>query len=262
MGGQDWETEQRARVAKAMLAGEPPHRDFRVQVAADCRLEEAFFAELLETFENHCVWSHLPSMSQTQTERAWAFRVLSRLGATVMQGVGQPHQCYPTKLFSLLSHPEQSQELAGEPLCLKDTWTAQLQAQYPDFLSEDFVNILRVQASLQMVDIAGIEAKHASIRRQVTLRSVQTWPLSFSRTSAEWLLQNVRRSLSSAPALKAGRRLTVKVASIQSSDIHPPGASNRALAPCPPPDRPASVLGKDSVVSGKSQGPGRPPHSR
>ena len=41
--------------------------------------------------------------------------------------------------------------------------------------------------------ISIIEAKHASIRRQLTARSVQTWALKMATASAEWLCQHIRR---------------------------------------------------------------------
>ena len=211
LGSRDWEVGQRSKVALSLLQDVPAHREYRVQIAADQILEERFLTELLHTFDTQPLWAHMAADFHTKRGRGWAFRILSRMGAAVMQGVGHAHTTYPTKLFTLLTQPEQAAKLASEPDCLKDTWTLQIQRQHPTLSGEDFLNVLRVQASVQMVDIAAIEARHASIRRQVTLRSVQTWPLAFSRTSAEWLLQNVRTSASVSQATVPQKKKVLKV---------------------------------------------------
>eukprot|EP00971_Amphidinium_carterae_P216126 4289995-Amphidinium_carterae.1 len=46
-----------------------------------------------------------------------------------------------------------------------------------------------------MCDTSGIEARHASVRRQIYARSVQTYSLAFKRVSSEWLLQCFRQAL-------------------------------------------------------------------
>eukprot|EP00971_Amphidinium_carterae_P334757 6470210-Amphidinium_carterae.1 len=46
-----------------------------------------------------------------------------------------------------------------------------------------------------MCDTSGIEARHASIRRQIYARSVQTYSLAFKRVSSEWMLQCFRQAL-------------------------------------------------------------------
>ena len=85
-----------------------------------------------------------------------------------------------------------SREMVADPPCLKDGYTLALQRQHAELTGPEFQSCLRLQAHLQMVDIAGIEARHASVRRQVTARSVQTWRLSLAQASSEWLLQNIR----------------------------------------------------------------------
>jgi hypothetical protein len=51
---------------------------------------------------------------------------------------------------------------------------------------------LRVHARLLPTDISGIEARHASIRRRLTARGVQTWALDLPECSAEFVCSQAR----------------------------------------------------------------------
>ena len=91
-----------------------------------------------------------------------------------------------------------------------DTWTLVMQEQYPDLRGDDFLATLTLHAHLQSTNISNIEAKHASVRRQLTARSVQTWALKMPTASAEWLCQHIRRGklskLSSRPKTRQPRK--------------------------------------------------------
>ena len=137
-------------------------------------------------------WQLLPASARTMAFRSVYFRVLSRLGSAAHQLVTHPHELYPQKLFLGLGAPETRADLATEGQCLKDPFTKQLQNVYPTLEGEQVQAILKMHALHQAVDIGAIETKHASVRRQIVLLSVQTWRREFSEASCHWLLQNLR----------------------------------------------------------------------
>ena len=119
--------------------------------------------------------------------------MLSRMGAAVELHIGQPHKVFPVKVFKLLKDESQAQEMSAEPDCMKDGYTKALQARFGSLDNPEVQSILRMHALQQATDIGGIETRHASVRRQVVLLSVQIWRRELSEVSCDWLLQNLRR---------------------------------------------------------------------
>eukprot|EP00971_Amphidinium_carterae_P144135 2856253-Amphidinium_carterae.3 len=125
---------------------------------------------------------------------------MSRLGATILQFYALPHKQYPVRLYKLLEDPSLAHVLSSDPPCLKDAFTLQLEAAYPGLQDPTVLAILHMQATRASVDIAStIEARHASVRRQVVLRSTQTWSCTFKRASAEFLVQQFRKLAANKP---------------------------------------------------------------
>jgi hypothetical protein len=63
---------------------------------------------------------------------------------------------------------------------------------------------LVAHANIQWTDISGVEARHASIRRQLMTRSIQTTTFGIADASAEWVFQNLR--LMSRPRVSNRKR--------------------------------------------------------
>ena len=206
LSSEGWQKEVQTEVAAAVVAGRPAHSTSRIQIAAKCELETSFLQTLDALFHNPKNWQLFEEEALTFRFAGLAFRTLSRMGAAVIQLLVHHHQQYPWRLFLLLDSPQLAPDLVAEPACRKDAWTQRLQRLYPEFQGEEFMAILHLHATQQPVDIASIEAKHASIRRQVCMRSVQTWTLGFSHTSAEWLLQCFRKSRGRAERRGRARR--------------------------------------------------------
>ena len=204
VAGQEWEMRQKAKAADLVLRGEASQREYRLQLAAEGLLEQEFQGHLLSTFKDDSRWGLLPTGALSVAERSESFRLLSRIGAAIAQLLAQPHSLYPVKLC-----PGLGREMAAEPNCLKDDWTLKLQTEYPQLEGAELQAILRVQASHQALDISTIESRHASIRRQVVCKSVQTWRLSLAQLSAEWLIQNFR--LSQTAMRKGAKRADLRV---------------------------------------------------
>ena len=128
-------------------------------------------------------WTTIPPQCLTAQFRALCFRVLARQGA---------HRQFPFALFQP-GDSGRSQQQGHHPERRKDTTTLAMQKQYPDLRGDDFLATITQHAHLQSTNISIIEAKHASVRRQLTARSVQTWALKMAKASAEWLCQHIRR---------------------------------------------------------------------
>jgi len=190
----DWEMHQRAEEARAMESGVAFQRSFRMLVAAEGELEGKLFEELAGLFTKEHLWDVIPVVNHTVGFNCTAFRLLSRIGCATEQLLAHPHRQFPYRMFKLLRHPALAGELAAAKYCQKDVWSQSLQEAFPTLCSEEFQATLALHAHLQWTDISGIEARHASIRRQLVARSVQTCTLDIRWASAEWVFQNIRRS--------------------------------------------------------------------
>eukprot|EP00971_Amphidinium_carterae_P280444 5567435-Amphidinium_carterae.1 len=68
-----------------------------------------------------------------------------------------------------------------------------MQHQYTDWGTDAFKAVLVMHCLLCPCDIAGIEARHASVRRQLVGKSIQVKRMSFEVLGANWLFQQWRR---------------------------------------------------------------------
>ena len=193
--GQEFEEKQRALAARGLIGGAQKNSTSRVQLASEGVLESSFARDLEALYVDAQVWSLLPDDSLTESFQGMAFRVLSRLGAAVHQLLTHEHSLYPTKLWRLLDHPEESAAMASDPICLKDEWTQAVQGLIPSLDGDRLRAVLRLQSRVQMLDIGTVESRHASVRRQVVQHSVQTWRMGLDQASAEWMFQNYRTSV-------------------------------------------------------------------
>ena len=191
----EWETHQRAEEARAMDSGMAlKKRGFRMSVAAEGELEGKLLEELAGLFMKEHLWDVTPVADHTVGFNCTVFRLLSRIGCATEQLIAHPHTQFPYRMFKLLEHPELAGGFTAAKHCQKDVWSQPLQEAFPTLCSEEFLATLTLHAHLQWTDISGIEARHASIRRQLVARSVQTCTLDIRWASTEWIFQNIRRS--------------------------------------------------------------------
>ena len=190
-----WEVQQRVAVARGdlNLSGSGCGRQFMMTEAAFGRVEAKYMERLADLWNSPEQWTTIPPQCLTAQFRALCLRVLARQGAAVEQPLAHPHRQFPFALFQLLETPEEASNMVTIPECRKDTWTLAMQEQHPDLRGDDFLATVTLHAHLQSTNISNIEAKHASVRRQLTARSVQTWALKMATASAEWLCQHIRR---------------------------------------------------------------------
>lgn len=200
MAGSDWDAKQMRAILKAQEAGRPIAREFRVTIAASNILEAKCLDKVRLLIQCGPLWTCLPPSGLTVGTRCLVFRMLHRLACAVHELLIAPHRRFPTKLFLLLGvKGEQLEVLANDmlatPVCLLDTFTAEFFNKYrPSLTNDEPMAILEFVARTMKREIVQIEAKHASVRRWLMSRSLQTHTLSFKRLGVSWVLQRLRRS--------------------------------------------------------------------
>ncbi|CAE7193763.1 unnamed protein product, partial [Symbiodinium sp. CCMP2456] len=219
MSGDEWELKQRqlamAGTARSLglWAGEP--RTYRLLVAARGQHEENALAALLAFLDETPL-----TLSQehfTLHFRSLAFRLFSRVGCALHWLLRVPHCGWPYALFKVLDGD--TTVLRNTPACCLDELGAAYLQQYPlDTCTyqpgtEEYA-VLAFLAENLHIDIAGIESRHAALRRLSLKKSLQTWITNFQHLSAEFTCRQVAacRRRESAGTSTAG----------QPSDAKPP----------------------------------------
>eukprot|EP00971_Amphidinium_carterae_P133246 2638808-Amphidinium_carterae.1 len=202
LSSENFEVKQQASQAKSCMEGSARwSREFRLLTAAQLTLESQFFDCIGDLFTGKQHWEHFGPECSTLSFNAKAFRVLSRASAAVYALLKMAHQTYPIKMFLLLNpDPEESaavaRQLENDPACVKDLFAQKLQAECGGYSNPMAAHILASIALMQSTDIAAVESRHASIRRQLVTKSTQTHPMSANDASLQWVLQHFRRKAS------------------------------------------------------------------
>lgn len=284
VAGEAWDDEQLFRVVDSAAAGRHDWsvREFRLTIAACGDEEQAFFDQLRLLRGEVALWSTMPVEAFTVKFRALAFKMISRSGCCVAELLQHPHRQMPYQLFALLRHPERASELLELPDCRWDAWSRQLRELHPDLCDEACLQKLAIIAHQLWTDISRVESKHASIRRLLTVSSVQTHQQSLEDLSSQWVFLQARklqvkraaRSVGLPPRLvrdkKAFRRVSWLRGSLGSDSVHDRGAAQLAEAaglnkgdasmttdhrpPPPPPSGQAEAGGQ----AARQEGLGRP----
>ncbi len=178
-----WDHEQEAAKAK----GKP--RSFRVVELLQAKQITRFMEDLSKSC--HFASPALPVGECTSAVRACMFRMLMRAGAIVHQLLFVPHQNCPFRLFSALQDPTPVLET---PPCMRDNLMKGFLQRFPSaemIVSDVAQHVLATLAEFVQVDILRIEALHATSRRLINIRSLQTWSLAMSNMNAEWLIRRL-----------------------------------------------------------------------
>ena len=190
----EWEKRQQDRVLSATASGISLHgcRDYRVSVAAQGLLEKRCMEMLEVIFSRPQMWMALPALSFRFDFRATIFRVLSRLGACVTELYGHQHTLFPVRMFLLLKSKDHAAAILSTPPCVRGDWANNFIRKHPGLDTDECFFQLTAVAMLWPTDIGMTESRHASIRRVLESRSLQTHRLQFKHLSAEWTLQQSR----------------------------------------------------------------------
>lgn len=195
VASEEWEQAQQARVATALCRGDSAEgvRTFPVCIAASCQDEERLLAEVALLFNQGTSWLHLPEECFNCNFRAKTFRCISRMACSVKQLLDHPHRQFPFRTFLLIGDPDLAGEMLRAPPCLLDSWTSSLKTQHPTLRGSELHAKLQLTASTVWKDTSKIEARHATIRRLLTVASLQTHQMSLQELSAQWVLLQYRK---------------------------------------------------------------------
>ena len=183
LASDQWDHEQ--ETAKAN--GKP--RSFRVVELLQAKQITRFMEDLSKSC--HFASPALPVGECTSAVRTCMFRMLMRAGAIVHQLLFVPHQNCPFRLFSALQDPTPVLET---PPCMQDNLMKGFLQRFPSaemIVSDVAQHVLATLAEFVQVDILRIEALHATSRRLINTRSLQTWSLAMSNMNAEWLIRQL-----------------------------------------------------------------------
>ena len=209
-----WESKELGRVAQALACGEVYHRRYRVTEVALGEDDRAFALQLHMLSSHHQLWSTAPARWHTMRNRALSFRCLSRMGCGFEYLLASRHRRCPFQTFLMIPDPTQAQRIIDCGDCLHDDWTRALLKLYPTLEGEEVREVVSAVASILKVDISSLETKHASIRRLLTSRSVQTHAISLSDLSGQWVLQRIRaahNTFAGCPKKPRRKRQTTRV---------------------------------------------------
>ncbi|CAE7852258.1 unnamed protein product, partial [Symbiodinium necroappetens] len=185
-----WLSSEQFDICQDTAAARNDPRSYRVTEAA----QQTYLSKFRQQVDHLMQTEHmlLPATGCTVAMRALMFRLLSRCSCAVHQYLTVSHRNCPYRVFKALTG--QATEVEDIPLCLQDDLTKAILADFPTYSelqSEECQQILSSIAHSFQLDILNIEAAHASTRRLITLRSVQTWALSMEQLNAEWVLRSL-----------------------------------------------------------------------
>lgn len=194
LAGDAWDRQQMHTAVEARARGDTScsARQYRLSVAASGALEERFF-EKLNCLWHAEMWRAMPTGAFTVSFCAVGFKVLSRSGCCVQELLKHPHEQMPVRMFRLLDHPEEAAGLLQMPDCRWERWSMDLRRSHPSLSGDEFFAKLTLIAHMSWVDISRVEAKHATIRRILTLSSAHTHQQSLGELSAFWCFLQARK---------------------------------------------------------------------
>ena len=160
-------------------------RLYQAQEAARGTLLDSFFELAWQCFE--AIPEALPAAGCTMEMQCLHFRILSAGVCCVQHVIGKAWDSYPIKLFRAL---DQHFDFLTDPACLLDPLSKAFREVCQGVTVAEFQSLLASVASEFTLDIAAIEAKHASTRRILHTRHVQVKVPTLEDVSAGWVLRN------------------------------------------------------------------------
>lgn len=178
LGSEAFEKIQKAKVMQGEL---PSFRILELYVGTGMN---AFKQSMNNLFHNPLeIW---PDSAQVCHMRTLFFRMLSRSMCAVEQIYAIKHRHAPFILFGALWGL--TEDLKRCPSCLWDSLTDWFVKAFgvDGLFREEPQCLLAACASISQHDIAGIEVRHAAIRRVLTVKSVNCWGMAFADLSADF----------------------------------------------------------------------------
>lgn len=220
-----WERNQRRLVASLWQPSPGAHADlagrpYKVVLGALGLLERSYMKHLKVLQNQSELWNLVPEDAMTEGFNCAQFSLLARQGALIHELLATPHASYPFRMFLLVADATMAEALAQDRHCIMDAWSRRF-VQTNDLLSEEARQKLTLLSTMISVDIVRIECLHASIRRLLEARSLQTHRCELERLSAEWVAMQFRQR-----PCTAGQHRTSTTADgpMQDSSLTDPGS--------------------------------------
>ena len=179
LGSKSYERRQRIKFLKGQ------ERKFHVQEACSGTLLNSFFDEIWNGLQEAS--KVLPNACCSWELQVLHFRMLSAGACSIESTLGQVWTSYPVKVFGAL---EGRADFMTDPQCLLDHLSRGLKQAYSQMLPHEWQILLQTVACDFSLDISQIEARHASTRRVLMSRSLQTKLPNLEDVSAAWVLRN------------------------------------------------------------------------
>ena len=184
LAGQRWDKEQEFKAALGQT------RSYRI-LEAHKGQDVANLFEYLER-AHHSVPTAVPLKDMKLISRNLLFALLSRVACNLQVSLLPSRKACPVRLFSCLLGNNEVEQFYQLRNCLHDSLTAAFVHAFPSVAeasSPTAQDILISLALLIDMDISQIESKHASARRIVMSRSLQTHGTQLDDLSADFLLR-------------------------------------------------------------------------
>lgn len=188
----EWEMEQQATMA---LGGD---RDTLLGLCAELRHEREADASLRAMLLSTDKWVAFVGQARCVAMQSSAYQLLSMVGCCLRFYVMDHHKSFPIAAFGWLLDPEGISAAYDKVPCKKmlDRWTRSWCAAWATSEGLDSAAAkadLSATRALCFLDNAGIEARHAAIRREVVALGTQTHAGSFDDISSRFVLRSIRQ---------------------------------------------------------------------
>lgn len=196
VGGASWDQRQDAAEASALASMQAQGRNFPIAEAAQGRLEAQAHRGFKLLLHETRLWENVvPLVNRTLDNVHLAFRLVACADGSIAESLDLQHSRFPVRLFKLLAGGL-AEDVLQTPACCLDAWSLAFVARHrgaPGGLTSPHAMAeLRTHALVAKMDISAVESGHASIRRRVMSRSVQTHAESVEEVSAEFVLDGIR----------------------------------------------------------------------
>ena len=194
--GKRWGRKQEARAAQAFARGAVPGpaacRAFRVGMAAKDEMVGGDLGMVQRLMVSEDAWSLMAYRHRSAALRTHAALLLSTVGCGLFR-IQCEHKGYPLRLFLLLDDVGFAEQIKADPPCMYGQWVKHMIDYHTEEGGVVQWGALRTEllaiAMIMELEMASVEAHHASIRKVAKIKSTQTHTEHIQDASAEWIMR-------------------------------------------------------------------------
>ena len=171
-------------------------RAYAVVEAAQGVMEEEIRRTNQYLLEEGHLWEHIiPLSDQTFANGGLASSLTSGAECALSKSVIAAYNRCDIAVFKALISPADAEKLDAKRPCWFSEWGSSLRewlARFGGFGSEEAADALELMAQLILLATSTLESLHATLRRILITRSIQTHGVTFAAICMEWLIQQCR----------------------------------------------------------------------